>query len=369
MIPLKANLRVQVPKGTTVELFALKKPFASLISSDRSPGDTTLPRAHSLPTLPSQSDNLARGRAAARRRRGDQSSPSVSTERSPNGKSNHSPQSSRVEPSNAVLASLRSELDATRAALARYRSDATKLAEKHRVLEHALQEAKETLRSRDKQIADLTRERDLAIADRKSRRPIRDLDRRALRFDARRSSSTRSPSSRTACDSDPDHELDDLSLLKSASPYRGRRNKSLPPVPRAVIPYDDVCLPPGAEVFLNKTDSWSGAQVIQAVQDLNSEILQLSAAATESVTIEGRDKTSQAHMNKANKGVASRLGAPFAHLIASRDHSEEPALLQFGLQACVATCVARLLGVFSVGLPLMHNDMFLQIHKRMHAIG
>ena len=133
--------------------------------------------------------------------------------------------------------------------------------------------------------------------------------------------------------------------------------------------YDDICLHPGAEVFFNETDSWSGAQVIQAVQDLNSEILQLSAAATESVTIEGRGKTSEARLNQANKGVSSRLGAPFARLIASRDHWEEPALLQFGLQACVATCVARILGVFFVGLPLAHNDIFLQIHKRIHAAG
>jgi len=371
MIPLKANIRVQVPKGTTVELFALKKPFASLLSSDRSTGDTTLPRAHSLPTLPSQSDILARGRGAARKRRGDQSSPSVSTERSPNDKPNHSPQSSRVEPSNAILASLRSELDAARAELVRYRSDAARLAERHRALERALQEAKDGLRSRDKQIEDLKRERDFAMADRKSRRSsVRDLDRRALRFDARRSSSTRSPSSRTAYDSEHDHEIDDLSLLKSTSPYRGRRNKSLPPASRTVIPtYDNGCLPPGIEVFLNKTDSWSGAQVIQAVQDLNSEILQLSAGATESVTIYGRDKTSQARMNQATKGVSSRLGAPFARLLASRDHSEEPALLQYGLQACVATCVARLLGVFCVGLPLTHNDLFLQVHTRMHATG
>src|SRR6266478_5161360 len=231
MMPLKANFRVQVPKGTTVELFALKKPFASLLSSDR---DSSLPRAHSLPALPSHSDNLARGRAAARRRRGDQSSPSVSTERSPNDKSNHSPQSSRVEPSNAILASIRNELDATRLELERYRSDATKLAEKYRALERVLEGANEALRSRDKQIEDLKRERDFAMADRKSRRSIRDLDRRALRFDARRSSSTRSPSSRTAYDSDHDHELDDLASLKSAGSYRGRRNKSLPPAPRTV---------------------------------------------------------------------------------------------------------------------------------------
>ena len=370
MMPFKANIRVQVPKGTTVELFALKKPFASLISSDRSTLDSTLPRAHSLPALPTQSDNLARGRAAARRRRGDQSSPSVSTERSPNDKPNHSPQSSRVEPSNAVFASIRSELDATRSELARYRSDATKLAERHRALERALEEANDAVRSRDKQIEDLKRERDFAMADRKSRRSIRDLDRRALRYDARRSSSTRSPSSRTAYDSDHDHELDDLSSLKSTSPYRGRRNKSLPPVPRiAIATYDNEHPPPGSEVFLNKTDSWSGAQVIQAVQDLNSEILQLSAGATESVTIQGRENTSQARMNQATKGVSSRLGAPFARLLASRDHSEEPALLQFGLQACVATCVARLFGVFCVGLPLGTNDLFLQIHTHMHATG
>src|SRR5580698_9852967 len=112
MMPLKSNIRVQAPKGNTVELFALKRPFASLLSSDGSTLDSA-PRAHSLPSLPSQSDNLAHGRAAARRRRDDQSSPSVSTERSPNDQLNDSPQSSRVEPSNAILASIRSELVAT----------------------------------------------------------------------------------------------------------------------------------------------------------------------------------------------------------------------------------------------------------------
>lgn len=360
---------ITVPKGTTVELFALRKSFASLISSDRSTVDGTPRRAHTLPPPPSQSDNLARGRAAARRRRGgDQSSPSVSTERSSNGKPNHSPQPSRVEPSNAILASVRSELDATRAEFTRCQSDATKLAEKYRILERALQDAKDALRSRDKQIEDLKRERDFAMADRRSRGPVRDFDRRALRYDARRSSGTRSPSSRTAYDSDHDHDLDELPLTKSASPFRGRRNKSLPPVPLTVTTtYDDGCPPPGLEVFLTKTDYCSGAQVIQAVQDLNTEIIQLAAGATENVTLQGRDKTPQARMNQATRGVSSRLGVAFASLLVSRDHSDEPALLQFGLQACVATCVARLLGAFCVGLPLTTNELFLQLHTRLHA--
>ena len=373
MIPLKANIQVQVPKGTTLELFTLRKPFASLISSDRSTRDGTLQRANTLPPLSSQSDDLARGRAAARRRRGggDQSSPSVSTERSSTAKPTHSPQSSRVEPSNAIVASLRSELDATRAELTRCQSDATKLAEKYRSMEHALHDAKDALRSRDKQIEDLKRERDFAMTNnRRSRGSVRDFDRRALRYDARRSSGTRSPSSRTACDSDQDHDLDDLSLMKSSSPFRGRRNKSLPPAPCVVTTtYDEASPPPGLEVFLTKTDSFSGSQVLQAVQDLNTEIIQLAAGATENVSLQGRDKTPQARMNQATKGVSSRLGAAFSKLLATRDHSDEPALLQFGLQACVATCVARLLAVFCVGLPITTNELFLQLHTRLHAIG
>jgi len=237
-------------------------------------------------------------------------------------------------------------------------------------MERALQDAKDALRSRDKQIEDLKRERDFAMGSRRSRGgSVRDFDRRALRYDARRSSGTRSPSSRTACDSDQDHDLDELSLIKSASPFRGRRNKSLPPAPCAVTTtYDDASPPPGLEVFLTKTDSCSGSQVIQAVQDLNTEIIQLAAGATENVTLQGRDRTPQARMNSATKGVSSRLGAAFAKLLVSRDHSDEPALLQFGLQACVATCVARLLGVFCVGLPITTNELFLQLHTRLHAI-
>jgi hypothetical protein len=98
------------------------------------------------------------------------------------------------------------------------------------------------------------------------------------------------------------------SLMKSASPFRGRRNKSLPPAPSVVATtYDDACPPPGLEVFLTKTDSCSGAQVIQAVQDLNTEIIQLAAGATENVTLQGRDKTPQARMNQATKGVSSQV--------------------------------------------------------------
>jgi hypothetical protein len=50
-----------------------------------------------------------------------------------------------------------------RSELERYRSDATKLAERYR----ALEEANEALRSPDKQIDDFKRERDFAMADRK----------------------------------------------------------------------------------------------------------------------------------------------------------------------------------------------------------
>ena len=114
-----------------------------LLSSDRCTLDSPSVRPYSLPSLPSQSDILARGRAA-----------------------NHSPQSPRDEPTNSTISIIRSELNATRAELQRYRSDATRLAEMYRA---ALEEANEALRSRDKQIEHLKREI-ASMANRNSRR-------------------------------------------------------------------------------------------------------------------------------------------------------------------------------------------------------
>ena len=130
-------------------------------------------RAHSSQS-PSQDDNLAPSRRAAGtgRRRGDQSFPAVSTKRAPNDKSNHTP---RAKPSKAIFSSIRSELVATRSELERFRSDATKFAERYRFLKRDLEEANEAIRSRDKQIEDLKRERDLAMADCESCRSARDL--------------------------------------------------------------------------------------------------------------------------------------------------------------------------------------------------
>ncbi|KAH8994911.1 hypothetical protein EDB92DRAFT_1973104 [Lactarius akahatsu] len=280
MIPLKANIQLQVPKGTTVELFALRKPFASLISSDR------------ISPLPLPNQTI--WRAVVLLHAGVEvvtSHPPLFLQSALLSANLTIPLNHLVwNPPNAIVASLRSELDATRSELTRFQSDCHKVG---------------------REIEDLKRERDFAMADRRSRGPVRDFDRRALRYDARRSSGTRSPSSRTAYDSDHDHDLDELPLMKSCQP-----------VPRTQAAETNL--------FLRFPDL--ARKSFKQFQDLNTEIIQLAAGATEN-------------------GVTSRLGAAFAGLLVSRDHSEEPALLQFGLQACVATCVARLLGVFCVGLP------------------
>lgn len=126
----------------------------------------------------------------------------------------------------------------------------------------------------------------------------------------------------------------------------------------------------GLEVFLTKTDSWSGAQVIEAVQDLNSEILQLSAAAAELTTVaHRRAKYPPAKVAQAGKDTASRLGPMFARILATRNHSQDPTLIQFSLQACMTTCTARLLSGFCIGLPIMPNELFSQLYFHMQATG
>ncbi|KAI0058164.1 hypothetical protein BV25DRAFT_1297034 [Artomyces pyxidatus] len=346
MFPVKTNIRVQ---GAQVEVFALRRQIVSFQPPDNDP----------------TSDKLTRGRAA-RRRRGDAGSPSA--ERQPDKGASPPPPSDVPA---AKLASVRSELELTRGDLSRSQAEAAKLAEQCQSLERALREVTDALRAREMELVEMRKEAaerrlqlDELKADRKPRARSGDREHR-LRYETRRQNGTHSPSGRTAHDSD-----DDTGHLR-VRPFHGRRPKSTPPAPRSALPpvppLPGAEVAPGLEVFLTKIDHWSGAQVIEAIQDLNSEILQLAASATELTTVVGRGVAPPMRLNQAGKGVSTRLGQPFAHILATRDHDHDPTLIQFALQACVATCTARLLSVFCIGLPIPPNELFAQLHFHMHS--
>jgi len=125
-------------------------------------------------------------------------------------------------------------------------------------------------------------------------------------------------------------------------------------------------------VFMTKTDSWSGAQVIQAVKDLNSEILQFSASLAElHYAIDTNNGGSRPAMNpnalsQAKQNTATRLGVPFMHLLSTRDHSQDSSMLvQFALQATLCNIIDRTMASFCVGFPAKYDALLSQLYLRM----
>jgi len=122
------------------------------------------------------------------------------------------------------------------------------------------------------------------------------------------------------------------------------------------------------DVFLTRTDSWSGAQVLQAVHDLNSEILQFSAAAVETCEFDEKPHHST-KLSQAKNDTSSRLGDNIAKVLSSADHSQDPILVQLALQGCLASCIARALTVFCLGFPSKHDSVLSQIYTHMYSSG
>jgi len=130
------------------------------------------------------------------------------------------------------------------------------------------------------------------------------------------------------------------------------------------------------DTFMTKTDSWSGAQVIQAVRDLNSEILQFSASLTElhyaiDINSGGKRPTMNPNvLSQAKQNTATRLGIPLMHLLSTRDHSQDSSMLvQFAVQATLCTIIDRTLASFCVGFPAKYDALLNQLYLRMCSSG
>ncbi|KXN80756.1 hypothetical protein AN958_07864, partial [Leucoagaricus sp. SymC.cos] len=120
-----------------------------------------------------------------------------------------------------------------------------------------------------------------------------------------------------------------------------------------------------ADVYLTRTDTWSGAQVLQAVHDINSEILQFAAAATEVCTFDRNSRPSSSRAIQAMHDTSARLGPNLARILTNRDHSQDSILVQLALQGCLTLCITRTLSSFCVGFPSKSDSLLHQIYHRM----
>lgn len=120
--------------------------------------------------------------------------------------------------------------------------------------------------------------------------------------------------------------------------------------------------------FLTKTDGWTGAEVIQAAEDLNAEIMQLAAGVADTLA-GGLERTSDATDAADTALVGEVLGEPMLRLLATRDHAADPLVVQLALQAWAVHCCAYILDAFCTGLPPNVDAFLARLFERMHHFG
>ena len=124
------------------------------------------------------------------------------------------------------------------------------------------------------------------------------------------------------------------------------------------------------QAFLSKHDEWSGAQVVQAVEDLNGELARLASAVSDAFVI-GSDIDSNCsdtasvgtksppHLpnSKSDQETHDRLkealGSAFYQFIFTRSGppSDPSPLVQYAIQAWQVWCCSRIIDSFCFGLP------------------
>jgi len=242
---------------------------------------------------------------------------------------------------------MRRELDASKHDLARAQVDTTRLEERCKMLEKTLKDTREILRSREAELDLLRRERDRErVERRRSDVGLRNSSPNKIVYPPRNSSSLDTRIS----------SMDIRHWHRSQSPSSSSISSL------GTLPDEERARTRSSESYLSRIDSWSGAQVLQAVHDINSEILQFAASATEISTF----STSRTRPNTAIQDTTARIGPYMTRILSGRDHSQDPLLVQLALQGCVSLCIARALSSFCIGFPSKSDAVLAQIYSQIH---
>lgn len=123
------------------------------------------------------------------------------------------------------------------------------------------------------------------------------------------------------------------------------------------------------EQFLSKTDTWAGADMVQTMKDMNLEILQFSASASESYTSDDEEPMDGPERSKALEKVAARFGSRMRQCLEDRDHMEDPTMLQYAIQSCVCLHIHHALSSFCFGVAGRFDQQLSKLHRHMHETG
>jgi len=88
----------------------------------------------------------------------------------------------------------------------------------------------------------------------------------------------------------------------------------------------------GAQAFLSKADTLSGAEVIRLVEELNQEIMQTAAFISDSFDFVRKPEHVD-EMKEASARTSELIGTTMTSLLGTVQHGEDPLLIQVALQA------------------------------------
>ena len=343
-------MRLQVSSDSTVEFYTLRGPVAAPPRlQTRFNSEELTPVLDPIAKLTRECSALRLKLATAERReRNSNSHPPPSGYRT-------APASARTPPHTSLSLTLDNVLAQRDAARTHVQSELMKLAERYKALERTLRDMQDVLRMKDREIEMLRAERDRAIAERDE-----------IRAKSRSVSRERS---QVGAEDDMGNGKHQRHRNRSRSRRHARRSDEVPPLPAGpsmTLEAEHFARARSLDVFLTKTDSWSGAQIIQAVDDLNAEINQFAAAATESCSFVKRVKTK---ITVDQENSTPWLGPALSRILALRDHTQDPILVQLALQASIATCCARSLSLFCVGFPSKLDALLSRILAHMQTTG
>ncbi|KAH9484102.1 hypothetical protein JR316_0003582 [Psilocybe cubensis] len=297
--------------------------------------------------------------------------------------------------------SMRRELDVTKHDLAKAHADTIRLEERCKMLERTLKETRELLRSREAELEKVRRERDRERAMGERRRSdvgpqysahhaqasnsnlSLAYPRNSSSLDTRMSSAElarhmhgnrmhlhqeeirRTPSpSRTSSASASTSTSTSISLSSASTGISNGKNGKINGVSGNAE--EERARLRSAETYMSRIDNWDGAQVLQAVLDINSEILQFAASATETCKFLSSPSPQTPKLAQAIQDTSARIGPNITSIISSREHSQDPLLVQLALQGCLSLCIARALNSFCIGFPSKSDAVLSQIYTHMH---
>jgi hypothetical protein len=119
--------------------------------------------------------------------------------------------------------------------------------------------------------------------------------------------------------------------------------------------------------FLTKTDDYSGQQIVQAVHDLNTEILQLAATVSDEFPLTRRSPGlwKESHC----EFVRGAIGDGMLALLRDGDHEDDPTIVQLAVQAWEVWCCRQVLDAFCAGAPPEVDRFLNDIFREMQSSG